>query len=331
MLKKIGCLLLLMLLLTGCSKYSEKSVVKDLNKQFNKSSGYKLEGDLEITNNDDVYDYDIVASYKKDDNYRIELTNKANSHTQVILKNNTGVYIVTPSLNKSFKFQSDWPYSNSQIYLLNALINDINKDEERKFSKDENGYSFVTSVNYPNNKNLSKQKIELNDSLKIKKVTVYDKKNVVCMEMKFNNIDYTPNFSKEYFELNTIMDEKENDVVDKKTGSFDEAIYPLVVPSGTKLVDEEKIKMDNGDRVIMTFDGEKPFLLVEESAITMDEFTIIPTYGEPYRLMDSLGVMTDNSLSWSSNGIEYYLVSDVLNQEELIEIAQSIYSLPTMK
>ena len=94
---------------------------------------------------------------------------------------------------------------------------------------------------------------------------------------------------------------------------------------------EEKIKKDDGERVIMTFDGEKPFLLVEENATTMEEFTIIPTYGEPYRLMDTLGVMTDNSLSWESNGIEYYLVSDVLNQEELVEIAQSIYSLPTMK
>ena len=324
-------MLLVVMMVTGCSKYSEKSIVKDINKKFDKSSAYKLEGDLEITNNDDVYNYEISASFKKDNFYRIELTNKANSHTQVILKNTSGVYILTPSLNKSFKFQSDWPYSNSQIYLLNALINDINKDEDRKFTKEEDGYSFITKVNYPNNKNLSKQKIELNDNLKIKKVTVYDKNGVICMKMNFNKIDYTPNFKKDYFDLNTIMDEKENNVVEKETGNFEEAIYPLFLPSGTKLVDEEKIKVDNGDRVIMTFDGEKPFLLVEESAMTMDEFTIIPTYGEPYRLMDSLGVMTDNSLSWESNGIEYYLVSDVLNQEELIEIAQSIYSLPTMK
>lgn len=331
MIKKILCLLLLLIMVTGCDKYSEKSIVKELNKKFDKSSAYKLVGDLEITNNDDVYNYEITANFKKDDYYRIELTNKANSHTQIILKNDSGVYILTPSLNKSFKFQSDWPYSNSQIYLLNALINDVNNDEQRKFSKEKNGYSFITTVNYPNNKNLSKQKIELDNNLKIKKVTVYDKNDVICMKMVFNTIDYTPNFKKNYFDLNTVMDDKNDNVVEKQTGNFEEAIYPLFLPSGTKLVDEEKIKVDNGDRVIMTFDGEKPFLLVEENATTMDEFTVIPTYGEPYRLMDSLGVMTDNSLSWESNGIEYYLVSDVLNQDELIEIAQSIYSLPTMK
>ena len=47
--------------------------------------------------------------------------------------------------------------------------------------------------------------------------------------------------------------------------------------------------------------------------------------------MDTLGVMTDNSLSWTSNGIEYYIVSDVLNQNELVEVAQSINVVQTMK
>ena len=47
--------------------------------------------------------------------------------------------------------------------------------------------------------------------------------------------------------------------------------------------------------------------------------------------MDTIGVMTENSLSWTTGGIEYYLVSDVLNQNELVDIAQSINVLPTMK
>ena len=89
--------------------------------------------------------------------------------------------------------------------------------------------------------------------------------------------------------------------------------------------------MDDGERIIMTFDGDKPFLLVEETANIMDEFTIIPTYGEPYMLMDTLGVMTDNSLTWTSGGIDYYLVSEVMGKDELIEIAQSISNVPTLK
>ncbi len=330
--KIISLLLMVLVLLSGCGKCGEEDIVKDLGKKMDKTSAYKVDGTLEIVNNDEVYNYDVEVSYMKDNYYKVSLTNTANNHTQIILKNKDSVYVLTPALNKSFKFQSDWPYSNSQIYLLESIINDIKNDKDRQFTEVKNGYQFTTTVNYPNNKNLVKQKVELSKKLKVKSVKVYNKDSVISMTMKFNKIDYSPIFKKNYFELDTIMKSSViDDDITIKTSSLDDTIYPLVVPTGTKLTNEEKVEKDKGERIIMTFDGEKPFLLVEETANIEDEFTIVPTYGEPYRLMDTLGVMTDNSLSWTSNGIEYYIVSDVLNQEELVEVAQSINVVQTMK
>lgn len=331
--KKLCSLLLItVLLLAGCGKYGEEDVVKDLDKKINKLNSYKVYGKLEIINNDEVYHYDIDVSYKKDSYYKISLTNTDNNHTQIILKNKDSVYVLTPSLNKSFKFQSDWPYSNSQIYLLKSLVEDIKNDKDRKFSETKNGYKFITTVNYPNNRNLVKQKINIDKKLNIKDVKVYNKASSIAMEMKFKKIDYSPTFKKNYFNLDTIMKSYSvDDEVEKKTSKLDDSIYPLFIPSGTKLTNEEKLKKDVGERIIMTFEGEKPFLLVEETANIEDDFTIVPTYGEPYRLMDTLGVMTDNSLAWTSNGIEYYIVSDALNQNELVEVAQSINLVQTMK
>ena len=40
----------------------------------------------------------------------------------IILRNSEGIYVLTPSLNKSFKFQSEWPYNSSQTYLLQTLL-----------------------------------------------------------------------------------------------------------------------------------------------------------------------------------------------------------------
>ncbi len=316
------------LFITGCGKYSEKDIVDELSKKIKDS--YRLTGELVISNNDDLYNYEVDVSYKKDKYYKVSLTNTSNNHTQVILKNDDGVYILTPALNKSFKFQSDWPYNNSQIYLLEALMADIKNDSERKFSETEAGYEFITSVNYPNNKTLIKQKIILDKDLDIEEVKIYDSNDSIKMELDVEKIDYSPTFKDNYFELDTIMKTFE-DVDVFETTSLDDSIYPLLLPSNTKLTNSEKITMDSGERIIMTFDGDKPFLLVEETANVMDEFTVIPTYGEPYMLMDTLGVMTDNSLSWTSNGIDYYIVSDVMETDELIEIAQSISVLPTMK
>ena len=87
------------------------------------------------------------------------------------------------------------------------------------------------------------------------------------------------------------------------TGAIDNTIYPLVLPDGTKLANEEKVDMMDGERVILTFSGDKPFLLVEETVKAMDEFTVIPTIGEPVMFMDSLGVLSDNYVSFTSGGI----------------------------
>ncbi len=327
----IAFMLLFSFFLTGCGKYDQNDVVKDLTKKLDGLKGYQFEGNLEIVNNDDTYDYDVKVSFKKKDMYKVSLTNKANNHEQIILKNNDGVYVLTPSLNKSFKFQSDWPYNNSQVYLLQSLISDIKNDSKRSFESTDKEYIFTTSVNYPNNRKLIKQKITFDHKLNPVKVVVLSDTDVPQMTMTFTDVDMKATFDDDHFKLEEVM--KSASITDEtiETGSLEDVIYPLYIPTGTKLTNQDKVQKTNGERIIMSFDGEKPFLLVEETVAKEDEFTVIPTYGEPYMLIDTVGALTDNSITWTSNGIEYYLVSDVMNQVELVEIAKSINVIPTMK
>ncbi len=320
-------LLVCLLVVTGCVRDDKNSIVNGLDKKI--KNGYKLSGSLNVINNDENYDYDVDV-YKKNDNYKVILTNKNNDHTQVILKNNDGVYVLTPALNKSFKFQSDWPYNNSQIYLLDALVNDIKNDKNSELIKKDNKYIIKSSVKYISNNKLSNQKIVLGSDKTFEKVIVYDSDGIDAMTMEFDRIDYDYKFKKNEFSLDTIIDNEDKTDV-KETSGIDDIIYPLYVPENTKLVNEDKIKKENGERVIMDYDGDKSFLLVEENSDVFNEFTVIPTVGEPYLVMDTLGVMSENSLSWSSDGIDYYLVSDVMSQSELIEVAQSIGGIVSIK
>lgn len=82
--------------ITGCGKNGEKNVLNDLDKKISKSSSYFLEGMLEIVNDENIYTYKVEVSYKKDDLYKVSLVNTSNNHEQVILKNNEGVYVITP-------------------------------------------------------------------------------------------------------------------------------------------------------------------------------------------------------------------------------------------
>jgi len=332
--KKILCILLLLvpLLLSGCGKLKDTDVIKEIKKKYEKSSGYQLKGELEITNNDEVYSYDVLVDYMKDSFYKVSFVNQANDFQQIILKNNDGVFLLTPSLNKSFKFQNNWPYSNSQIYLLDALIQDIDDDEELSFERKDDSFVLHTKVDYPNNRKLVKQTIIFDSDYNLKSVTVYDRNDVVCMSFIVSNIQYSPKYEESYFELDSIIEEKDNNKDEvKETSVIEDVVYPLLLPEGTKLVHEERVSKDDGERVLMTYDGEKSFLLVEETLDVFHDFMVIPSTGEPFQLMDTIGVMTDNSLSWSSGNIEYYLVSDVMSQDELIEVAQSIVGINSFK
>lgn len=329
--------IIIMLFVTGCGKKSADDVIKELDKKITSATTYQLDGTLQITNNDDTYNYNVKVSYEKPNKYRVSLVNTSNDHEQIILKNAEGVYVVTPSLNKSFKFQSDWPNNNSQVYLLNSLLSDINNDKERVFEETKDGYTITTKVTYPNNTNLIKQKITLDKDLNIKGVEVLNSNDISQMIMKFNNIDLKANFDDDYFDLDSIIEQidtnenKNNNDKTEKSNAINDIIYPLYIPTGTALVDKEKVSKTDGERIILTFDGEKPFLLVEETASVENEFSVIPTYGDPLLLADTVAALSSNSITWISNGIEYYIVSDAMSQIELIEIASSINAIPTMK
>lgn len=345
--------------LTGCFGNSEKNVLKDFQKKYGDLKSYQLEGNLEILNNEDVYQYEVKVSYQKKDKFNVSLRNKANNHEQIILKNENEVYVLTPSLNKSFKFQSEWPYNNSQVYLIQSILEDILDDDNRTITESEDKYVIESSVNYPNNRKLVNQVVTLDSDLNLKEVKVVDEQGTEQMKMTFTKIDLNPNIDSSKFDINQIMTESiptptptpetpapsgsptptpsgsptptPSPTPNASAGSIEDIIYPLYIPTGTVLTNEEKIAKTDGERIIMTFDGEKPFLLVEETSSIEEEFSIIPTYGEPYLLVDTVGALTDSSISWSSNGIDYYIVSDVMSQDELVDIARSITVVPNAK
>ena len=99
-----------------------KKAINEYKKLLNDNSKYTLTGQMDIVSNEELYHYDVKVDYMEGDYYKASLTNKDNNHEQIILKNKDGVYVVTPSLNKSFKFQSEWPYNSSQAYILSSLL-----------------------------------------------------------------------------------------------------------------------------------------------------------------------------------------------------------------
>ena len=321
--KKIITFLILLLVVSGCGRSNDKNIVKDLKKTIDNCSAYQMKGILEIYRNEEKYTYDVDSSYKKDDLYKVDLINQNNNHEQIILKNNEGVYVITPSLNKSFKFQSDWPYNNSQIYLLQPIVMDLNNDKKVSVEKKDDGYIITGKVNYSSEKDFIKQKVYLDKNKNITKVEVLDNSDNIKMSLKIIDINYKPKFDKDYFsaskyQSNQIEEKKEQ----QKTSKIEDIVYPMYVPVDTTLSGQDVVETSNGERVILTFTGESAFTVVQE---TLDD--VIGTnyiYGDPYLILDTVGSITDYSVSWISNGVEYSVMSDSMNIDELLTVAQSI-------
>lgn len=327
----IGIIAIISIFAVGCGKKGENDIVKNLSKKIENSKAYHLTGTLEMINNENSYLYDVDVAYQKDDKFRVSLKNQTNNHEQIILKNEEGVYVLTPSLNKSFKFQSEWPYNSSQSYLLQSILKDITNDSDRKFEETNDNYIFTTKVNYTNNNELKKQKIILDKNLNIKKVEVLNDDDQLQIKMEFKDIDLKATYADNYFNLKENVNTSIPEDNQKTVSKIEDIIYPMYIPNNTSLTSQDTVATKTGERVILTFSGEKPFMLVQETSAPNKELVTIPVNGEPILFADTIGAKTDSSITWLSNGLEYYLVSDILSQDELINVAKSVSALPVIK
>lgn len=327
--KKTLILIICMFFFTGCGKNNIENIIKNLTKKINETESYHLEGVLEIINNENSYLYDVDVSYLKENNFKVSLKNQTNNHEQIILRNEEGVYVLTPSLNKSFKFQSEWPYNNSQSYLLQNIINDINNDNEHQIEQTEEGYIITTKTNYSNNKELTKQKIYIDNNKNINKVEVFDDNDIIKIKMTINNIDYNPNYNNNNFKIeNNITVSSEQ--TEKQVSKLEDIIYPMYIPNNTYLSSQDKVSKENGERIIMTFAGDHPFMLIQET-LDISDSSITSVKGEPYQLYDTIGIIDETSITWMDNNAEYYLVSNSLDQDQLISVANSLTTTAIQK
>ena len=210
-------------------------------------------------------------------------------------------------------------------------MEDINNDKSYKFEEKDKNYIFTSTVNYPNNRTLINQKVYFDKDLNIKEVHVLNESGNAEIKMTFTSVDKKPTFIDAYFSLQknletAVIEEEINPVT-----NIDDAVFPMFLPDNTTLKSQDVITKDNGERVILTFGGDKPFILIEETVGIEEELEIIPTLGEPTLLIDTIGSLSEDSISWISKGMQYYITSDSMSQDELLTIAKSISTIPVMK
>jgi len=319
--------ILILIVIAGCGGKSQEKVIKKIEGILGNIDGYKVEAKMTMKTGQEERSYDIDIWYKKDKQefYRVTLESEEEDGGQVILKNDEGVFVLTPSLNKSFKFQTEWPENSSQPYLYQSLINDVIKDKDATFIVNDTHYVFQTKTNYQNNTNLPFQEVYFDKKSYLPiAVKILDKDKKALVEVVFQSNDMKPNFTKDDFKREAIL---ENAMAHSgEVAELNELVvmYPLHT-LGSELIEKKEVELENGERVIMTFKGDKNFTLIQEMK------DVLPAsaesrelVGEVINLGHSIGALSNNALEWNYNGTDFYLASEDMTIEELIEVATSI-------
>ncbi|MBN8203785.1 MULTISPECIES: LolA family protein [Bacillaceae] len=320
--------LLVVLALSACGTKSQEDVVKDLNNKLEDIKGYKAEAKMTLQMGTDPQTYEIEVWHKEPDFYRVNLKNAQKEQSQMILRNDDGVFVLTPALNKSFRFQSDWPQNSSQAYLYESLVKDIMEDKEAKFSATKDHYVFETKTRYQNNQMLPIQEIKLKKSdLSPVSVKVMDPDKNALVTVDFSNVKFNASFDKKDFDMQKNMTGAQLEVpVMAEVEDQEFAVkYPQMEMADVKLVDEQEVQTEDGKRVVLTYDGEKSFTLVQEKAAVMPTSSVVTSVkGEPVDLGFTIGALSDNTISWTYLGVDYMIASNDLSPEEMSEIARSV-------
>ena len=194
-------------ILAGCGGKNADSIVKDLDKVVNKMESYQGSGKMILHTGQQPLTYKVEVMYQKPQYYRISLTNEKRDITQIVLRNDEGVFVLTPQLNKSYRFQSDWPENQGQVYLYQTLVQSILLDNSRQITKDKDDYVFdVMASNYQNG-SFARQKIRLDqDNYAPKHVEVSDTNANVMVEVQFDSFEFDKKFDSSVFDMKENME-----------------------------------------------------------------------------------------------------------------------------
>lgn len=326
------CIILLIATsLVGCGTKDAKEVIGDLSKRTQKMESYSSHGTMTIQTGKEPLKYDVEVWYKKPNYYRVALKNVKKDIVQILLRNDDGVFVLTPQLKKSFRFQSDWPKTSGQVYLYQTLMASILDDQQRQFHASSKEYEFEVAAKYTHNNFLTTQRIWLDRDLYPKRVDVMNENREVLVHMQFDRFTANADFDKDAFDMKRNLESLPADTqqtimminADSQTVN---AVTPGYIPAGSTLSEERTVNSPQGLVDIMRFAGKNPFTLTQRNPQANETNFLVK--GEPIQLDETVATLLEgkdyNRLYWSYDDTDFVLVGK-LSRDAMTRIANSTF------
>ena len=297
-----------------------KSQLNEVNSNLN---AYHMEANMEFHNGDDMRDYLVKVSYKKDKNtplFRVSLFDKGVNQEQIIIRNKAGVYVLTPALNLYAWFKGEWPLNGAKPYLYQSML-DVFKGKY-ELSKLKDGYVITSTPNYKNSPNWTRQEMKMTKELKPIWVHIYDKDNNIAVKVTFVKVEFDPTFADNYFEVSDNMTQARSELTTTTTSTINDLpLYPTNAIISATLKEQSVINVGATTQHILTYEGEEAFTVVQHILTSHEEMVVSEVSGELVEIAGNVGILSNQQLVYEYNGVSYHIYSDKLSVAKLIELA----------
>lgn len=309
--------------LTSCKK--ETKVEESFPELVSKLKSYKLVGKLESMFPSGTKECEISVYYKQPNLYRVELKNAGNNEPQIMIKNNEGIYVLLPAVNKIFKINSNWPNNSSYPYILQSLSKDIIGDDNLLINKDKNNTTLEFKAKQFNNAMVTKQKVTFDNETKMpQEVLIYDDQDTLLVRFKVDKIDTNIEVDDKYFKVNDSMSTARLTYASSPI-DFERLItYPTYYPEKTTLQQENTMGNGGTKRVIMKYSGESPFTIIEQYVINTEQIKTEYVSGDIYTMGGAICILANNTIQFYDSGIEYTVASTSLDYYTMIHVGESL-------
>ena len=329
MLKKIMVVVLIVAVLgVGVWKvfFSKPSINETLENVTKDLTSYQLEANMELNNGEEQRKFTVNVSYsKKEDKdlFRVSLYDTTINQEQIMLRNDEGVYVLTPTLNQVYQFKSGWPLNSAKPYIYQSLLEVF--DGEYTTKKTDDGIIVTSEPNYKNAPQYTRQEIKFTNDLVPLWVHLYNDKNEVLVNVTFTKVETGVEFSEDYFNLSSNMEQARENLSSTTGATFDD--LPLMVNGvdmNVSVKDQTNANIDGEKVYIMAYEGEAAFTVVQKIIEGSEEMSITEIDGDLVLLVNGFAALDSDKVTYLYNGVECTIYGDKLTVANYISIANGL-------
>ena len=300
-------------------KMSHPSIMKKVENIKDEMVSYQLQATMKMLDGEDLRTFQVMSAYLKDDEqelFCVSLEDQSSKQKQRIIRNADGVFVIAPSLNRAFQFQSEWPYNSFKPYIMQTVMKVFDSDYDEQ--KLEGGYQISAALSYPSDPRVTHMDAVFDNDLNLKNVTLYDENEAEIVMLDVNQFEWNLALDKKMFEVNSQMETAAN-----VSYTLDLPLYPLDC-LGNELVDQTKAKINGSEKHILKFSGDEYFTLVENVMDSSEEFVIEPMRGDVLEVSGGIAILSDEVVSLLEGDVMCQVFSDQLSTEEKLQVISSM-------